>query len=153
MKVFKFKFAKWIIALIYVAIALCVIGFGVNIFFICTKGFNGAQDVVYPIVQYASMFFVTTLLCVILTSLLISSKYTIDDNYFITHFGIIKSKFLIADVEKIELDRQKNKLSVYFKSGEYVVVVVNEEWYNNFIETLLEKNKKIEYSVISQSNI
>lgn len=152
MKEFKFKFSKLINVLIYVGIALCAIGLGVNIYLICTKGLNGAADPAYPIIEYTMMFFVTILLAVILISIAISSKYVVSKDYFATQFGIIKSKFLIKDIEKIELNRDKNKLSVYMNSGEYTMIVVNEEWYGDFVESILENNKNIEYSIVSETS-
>jgi len=152
MKVFKFKFSKLITVLIYVAIALCFIGIGINVYFIATKGIDGAADPVYPIIQYTMMFLVTGALAVILISILVSSKYTVEKDGFTTHFGIVKSNFKLVDIEKIVLDRNKNKLSVYFKNGEYIVIVVSEEWYNEFVESVLENGNNIDYEIISKQN-
>lgn len=151
MKTFKYKFSKLIYTLIYVGIALCVVGFGINLYFCITVGISSAANPVYPIIQYAAMFFVSVLLFVLLISILISSYYAVEGKHFKTCFGLIKSSYNIEDIETIELDRTTNKLSVYFKNGNYIVVVVKEEWYNDFVQAILDVNSKIEYSIKSKT--
>jgi hypothetical protein len=55
-------------------------------------------------------------------------------------------------VELICLDRSTNKLSVTFADNSYIVIVVNETWYNDFVEAIIAANPKIEYSIISKEN-
>lgn len=152
MKLFKYKFSRLVTALIYVSIALCFVGVGINIFLIVTGDVKSAANPVYPIIQYTLMFLIPLALLVILASLLISSHYSIDDKYFKTSFGIIKSKYEIAGIEAVILDRTTDKLSVYFKNNSFIVVVVKEEWYNEFIDALCKANRSISFSIKSKEN-
>lgn len=152
MKIFKYRFTKLIYTLIGVGIALCAVGFGVNLYTCITQGISSYADPVYPIIQYSVLFLVSVSLAVILISLLISSYYSVDDNYLKTSLGLIKSKYAINDIETIELDRKTNKLSVYFNNGNYIVIVVKEEWYTDFVQAILNVNPKIEYSIISKDS-
>lgn len=152
MKLFKYKFSRLVTALIYVSIALCFVGVGINIFLIVTGDVKSAANPVYPIIQYTLMFLIPLALLVILVSLLISSHYSIDDKYFKTSFGIIKSKYEIAGIEAVILDRTTDKLSVYFKNNSFIVVVVKEEWYNEFIDALCKANRSISFSIKSKEN-
>ncbi len=149
---FRYKFSKPITALIYISIALCFVGVGINIFLIITGDVKSAANPVYPIIQYTLMFLIPAVLLIILVSLLISSYYSIEDKYFKTSFGIIKSKYEISDIETVILDRTTNKLSVYFKNNSFIVVVVKDEWYNEFIDALCKANRNISFSIKSKEN-
>ena len=149
---FRYKFSKPITALIYISIALCFVGVGINIFLIITGDVKSAANPVYPIIQYTLMFLIPAVLLIILVSLLISSYYSIEDKYFKTSFGIIKSKYEISDIETVILDRTTNKLSVYFKNNSFIVVVVKDEWYNEFIDALCKANRNISFSIESKEN-
>ncbi len=150
MKVFKYKFTKTTNVLIYVGIALCFVALGINVFSIVTSDVKTAANPVYPIIQYTLMFLIPIILLVLLISLLISSYYSLDDKYFKTSFGIIKSKYEIANIETVVLDRTTDKLTVFFKNNSFVVVTVKEEWYNEFIDALCKANRNIEYSIKSK---
>ena len=149
MKKFKYKFTKLITALIYVGIALSVAGFGINLYYCIANGIKGAADPIYPILQYTLMFLVTITLTVLLVSVLVSSCYIIDGKYFKTKFGFIVSKYDVENIDSIVDNKKTGKLTVTFANGEFMVIVVKQEWYNDFIEALLAANRKIEYSIIS----
>lgn len=150
MKKFKYEFTKLIKALIFAGMALCLVGFGVNLYLNIANGISTAANPVYPILQYVLMYFVTVLLFVLLVSFLISSYYAVDEKHFVTCFGFIKSKYNIKNVEIITLDRATNKLSVTFSDNSFIIIVVKEQWYNEFVEAILAVNPKIEYEIKSK---
>lgn len=152
MKIFKYKFTRLLTGLMITALALCVVGFGVNLYYCITNGISHAANPVYPIMQYALMFFITVVLFVMLITILLNSSYVIDGKTFKTRFGIIVSKYDVEKIENITLDRKTDKLTVTFKSGEFMVIVVKQAWYDDFINALLEANPKIEYTVNSLEN-
>lgn len=151
MKTYKFKFTKLTTTFIYIGIALAVIAFGVNTFFVFRDGL-GVDNPVYPILRYVLMYFVSVLLFVVLTSLLLSSYYVVDGKTLKTSFGIIKSKYDIEKIESVVLDRTTGKLSVFFTDNNYIVIAVKEEWYEDFTDALLAANPKIEFSIKSKEN-
>lgn len=150
MKSFKFKFTKLTLVFIYLGIALSAAAFALNTYFVIVNGIKTAANPVYPILQYSLMYFVSVLLSVILISLLLSTYYSVDDKYLKTSFGVIKSKYPVGDIESIVLDRTTNKLSVYFKDDNFIVIVVKEDWYEDFTDALLKANPKIEFSIKSK---
>lgn len=152
MKIFKFQFTKLTKIFIYIGLALCVIGVGVNIICICTENISEEVNITYPIIKYTLMFLIPAVLAVLLISFLASSYYSVDGTTLKTSFGIIKSTYKIADVSQIILDRNTNKLSVFFKNENFFVIVVKEEWYDEFIDALLKANPEIEYSIKSKEN-
>lgn len=152
MKVFKYKFTRLITSFIYIGMALSVIAFGLNTYFLIVNDISTAVNIVYPILQYSLMYLVSVLLFIICLSLLISSYYSVDGKTFKTSFGIIKSKYDVDKIESIVLDRTTNKLAVYFSEDNYLIIVVNEEWYEDFVCALLKANPRIEYTINSKEN-
>lgn len=150
MKVFKYKFTRLTTSFIYAGLALSVVGLGINIYLLCTTDFAASANIVYPIIQHTLMFLIPVVLLVILISLLISSYYSIDGKFLKTSFGIIKSKYDIENIDTILLDRNTKKLTVYFKNENFMVIVVKEEWYDEFTEALCAANPKIEFSINSK---
>lgn len=152
MKTFRYKFTKLTIGLIIAGMVLCAGGFALNLYQCIRFGISSAADPVYPIIQYTTMFVVTVALFAILTSVLIFSAYVVDDKYFKTRFGFIVSKYDLKNIERIVLDKKTDKLAVIFKEGTFIVVVVRQEWYEQFVKTLLDANPKIEYEIKSVEN-
>ncbi len=149
MKKFRYKFSKLMTGLIYAGIVLSVAGFAVNLYYCIANGIKQAADPVYPILQYTLMFLVTVALFALLISILTSSFYIVDGKTFKTKFGFIVSKYDVQNIDSVVDDKKTGKLTVTFENGEYMVIVVKQEWYNDFIEALLAANRKIEYSIIS----
>ena len=152
MKVFKYRFTRTITVFIYLGLALAVAAVAADTYLVIAEGIKSAANPVYPIIQYTLMYVVGILLFIILLSLLLSSYYAIDGTTFKTSFGIIKSKYEVNKIQSIILDRTTGKLSVYFDENTFIVIVVKEEWYEDFIDELLKANPKIEYSVKSKEN-
>ena len=152
MKIFKYKFTKLTISLIYVGIALCIAGLGINIYSIITSNIGESANIIYPVIQYTLMFLIPIILLVLLISLIFSSYYSIDEKTLKTSFGIIKSKYDVNDIQTVVLDRTTNKLSVFMKNESFFVIVVKEEWYQDFIDALLQVNPQIEYTIRSKEN-
>ncbi len=152
MKVFKYKFTKVTTILIYTGIFLCALCVGLNIFSIVTSDLSSSANIVYPVIQYTLMFLIPLALAVILVSLLVSSYYSIDEKWLKTSFGVIKSKYDLKDIKTLLLDRTTNKLSVYFNNESFIVIVVKEDWYDDFIDALCSANDKIEFTINSKEN-
>ena len=156
MKTFKYKFTKLTISLIFIGIALCFVVLGINIYSIVTSDIKSAANLVYPIIQYALMFLVPIVLLVVLLSLVFSSRYSIDGKFLKTSFGIIKSKYDIQEIQGIVLDRESNKLVINFKNSSlknnFLIIVVKEDCYEDFIDTLCKANTQIEYTIHSIDN-
>lgn len=152
MKVFKFKYSKLITAAIYAGMVLAIAAFGITLYNVIKGDFLQSNNIIYPIISNGIMFIISVLMFVILLSLLVSSYYSVDSKILKTSFGIIKSKFNIENIENIVLDRETNKLTVYFADKTFILIVVKPEWYDDFISELLKNNPKIEYTINSKQN-
>lgn len=151
MKSFKYKFTPLMKTLLFAAIGVSVLGFALTTWRLIVNGARTA-DPVYSILTYVLMYFVTVAVFVLCCSVLASSCYIISGKTFKTKFGFIVSKFDVEKITDVILDRKTNKLTVTFESGEYIVIVVKQDWYEEFISAILEANPKIEYSVNSLEN-
>lgn len=152
MKIFKYKFTRLTTAFIYIGIALCLTGAGINLYSVITSDISAEPYPVYPIIRYVLLFLIPAVLLIVLISLLVSSYYCVNGNVLKTSFGIIKSKYNTADITSVVLDRTTGKLSLFFKNNSFIVIVVKEEWYDGFINELCKANTDIEYSIKSKEN-
>ncbi len=147
MKTFRYKFSRLMTILIIVSLVLCAFGFGLNLYNLLKYGTSTSTNEFYAYLQYGLMFFATTALAIILISLLINSHYGVNDRYFYTSFGFIKSKYDIKTIENIILDRKTNKLTITFEDNSYVIIVVKDEWYEEFVDCILKANPDITFAI------
>lgn len=152
MKKFNFRFTKLTKIFICLGLALAAGAAIVNTYMLVTNGISSAANPTIKIIQYAAMYFAAALLTVVLISLLVSSYYAVNDKKLITCFGIIKTKYDIEKIESVLLDRNTKKLSVFFSESHFIVIVVKEEWYEDFVAELLKVKPNIEFSINSKEN-
>ena len=134
--------------LIYLALVLCIGGFALNAW----SFFQNGVDDVYSALRYLIILLATVGGFVLLLSMLLSSAYIVTDKELITSFGIIRSKFKIADIEKLSLNSSTKKLSVSFVNGTYMVFVVNEEWHVQLIAAIREKKPSVSIEYIGEGD-
>ena len=152
MRKFKFNFTKLTTAFIYLGLVLSLAAFVSNTVFVFTEGLGDYASPVYPVIRYVLMYVVSVALFIILTSLLFSSYYAVTEKHLITCFGVIKSKYDVKKIQTIILDRKTNKLTVYFDENNFVMIVVNEAWYEDFVDAVIKVNPRIEFSIRSKEN-
>ena len=152
MKIFKYKYSRLTTGFIYAGLELATVAFGLNIYSVFTEKVSESANPTFDIIRYILLFGVSVALFVILISLITSSYYAVDQKTFKTSFGIIKSKYNLEDIDSVILDRETNKLSLYFKNESFIVVSVRTDWYDEFITAILAGNPKIDYSIKSKEN-
>ncbi len=140
-KTFKITFTKTILLLAIAILVICVVGIGVSVYRIIEYGINGFTDVLkYPFLIGVCVF------CIVLViAIFVKSQYIVDDQYFTSQYGFIKSKLLLKDVTSVVLDTDTYKLTVYM-GEEYCVLSLAKEWNEEFVRALLAANPKIDYS-------
>jgi hypothetical protein len=85
------------------------------------------------------------LLIVILISAFISSYYKITDKAVILKWGFIKNTINIDEVKEIKLLTDSKKLQLVFEDESFFVIVVNDEWKQEFVDEFKQKFPKILY--------
>lgn len=146
-KSFPFRFTPVMIILFLLGLALCVAGFGLTLWRFLGFLENDIGSV-YGWIEHLILFFVSVFLAVLIVSMLISSKYTVTDEFLILRFGFIRQKYAIKSIYSVHLFKGMGKLAVYFDDfrTKYTVIVVKETWYEEFVRALLEKNPDIGFS-------
>ena len=152
-KIYKFRFSPLMIAVFSIGIVLCAACIGLTgwQFAEFVGGARGDMTSVWEWLKYILLFFVSIFLAVLLIAMLIRSRYVVTQKQLITQFGIISSKYEIKKIRSIALLGGSKKLNVYFDDykNRFITIVVKEEWYDDFIHTLLSINERIEFDFTS----
>lgn len=152
MKKFKYAFPRVTFILIIVGLAVCLAGFIVNLYVCITQGISYAVNPFLPLILYILMFFVSIVAGGLLTSVLCSSYYAVDKKSIMTAFGFIRSNYDLKQAEVIVLDRETNKLLLYFNDESYIVVVITPAQYPDFVQAVIDNNPSVEYAIQSLEN-
>ena len=140
-KYFKYQFTPLLIILSVLVIVLCLAGMGVSIYRIVRFGVGGFTDALKSPLLIAICIF-----CIVLMiSVLAKSQYIVDDTYYTTQFGFVKSKFPIKDVTKLELNMDTRKLTVYV-GEEFSVLSLSPDWNDEFIAAIRAVKPEIEFT-------
>ncbi len=156
MKKFRYKFSTAVFVLIIVGIVVCagaIIANTVGIIVDGSRRYSEAVTPSYIIIEYVLIYVVSIILMVLLAGLPAGSYYSVDEEYFKTSFGVVKSKFKVENIIEIILDRSKKKrprIAVYFDNDTYIVVSVKDEWQDELIDALIAVNPNIEFSIKSE---
>ena len=139
-KSFKYQFTTALILLSIAVIVLCLAGMGVSIYRIVRFGVHNLFDALKSPLLVAICLFCILLMISVLTN----SRYVVDDTYYTTQFGFIKSKFPIKDITRLELNTDTNKLTVYV-GEQFSVLSLSPEWNDEFIAAIREVKPDIEF--------
>lgn len=146
-KCYPFRFSPLIYALFGVGLALCAVGFGLTLWQFLDF-LQGDLTSVYGWITHLILFFASLFLAVIVIAMLIRSQYILTDTDLIMQFGIIRQKYAIKNIVSVHLFKGMNKLAVYFDDfrSNYIVIVVKDIWYDDFLRALLERKPEIGFS-------
>ncbi len=146
-KRYPFKFSTIMIVLFIAGLLLSVAGFGITLW----RFLDFLKDdisSVYAWIQYILLFFVSLFLSALIIAMLIRSQYVITGTHLILQFGFIKQKHAIETIFSVHLFKGLNKLAVYFDDFKtnYIVIVVKDVWYDDFIKTIMERKPGIAFT-------
>ena len=149
-KRYPFQFTTVVRLLIILGLILLAAGFGLTLW----RFMHFIKDdisSIYDWMKYIILFFMSILLAVLASSILIRSQYLLTGTHLILQFGFIKQKFAYKDIYSIHLFKGLRKLAVYFDDfkTKYIIIVVKEEWYDDFIKTLTERKPGLGFSFSS----
>ena len=129
------------IILLIVALVLCVAGLAVSVFRIYNEGIHGFIDAL----QSPLLIVICVFAIIFIISVWAKSQYVVTDKYYISQFGFVKSRFLISEVTKIELDSDTKKMTV-FLGEEFMVLSIVPEQNDAFVQAIREVNKDFDFS-------
>ncbi len=150
-KIYRFRFSPMMLAVFIIGILLCAACFSLTTWQFSGFVTGGDLTSVWEWIKFLLLYFVSVFLAVILIAMLIRSQYVITDKFLITKFGIIVSKYEIKKIRSVYLLNGSKRLNVYFDEfkTKFMTIVVKEEWYDDFIKALTERNTHIEFDFIS----
>ncbi len=147
-KRYPFRFSTLTLLLILLGLLLSAAGFALTTWQFTGFLSDGDMTSVYEWLKYALLYLVSVLFAVLLTAMLIRSQYILNDRELVMQFGLIRSRYALKTIYSVHLFKGANKLAVYFDDfhTKYMVIVVKESWYDDFVKSLLERNEKIGFS-------
>lgn len=148
MKTYKYNFTPLLKALIVAMIILCLGAAAYNVYNIIRAVLSGtAFSSAWNWFTYAVIIIVGIIGAVVFTAMLINSRYELTETELLLRFGLIVTRYTLSDITAIHVFKNTKKLTIYFKNGNYAVVVVKEEWYKDLIESMTTINPRITYDV------
>lgn len=146
-KSYPFRFSALMLALCVLGLLLSAAGFAVTSWQFV--GFLGGDlSSVWEWLKYSLLYLASLLLAVLLVAMLIRSRYVLTDTALVMQFGLIKTKFPLSAICSVHLFRGAHKLAVYFDDykNDFIVIVVKEVWYDEFVRELTARNEKIAFT-------
>ncbi len=145
-EVFAFRFSPAMICVFTLALVLCAAGVGLTTWQLLDFLKTDLSSV-YEWLKFVLFYLVCGLLAVLIVAMLICSRYTVTDKYIIRRLGLITEKFEIKKIFSVHHFKGSGKLAVYFDDfhEKYTIIVVKEEWYDDFVKALLRRNDRIEF--------
>jgi hypothetical protein len=144
-KKYKFKFSKIITLVAILGVILAVACIALNVSKII-KNINANVDAgIYNNLSVGIAILLSAFLIVIIISAFISSYYKITEKEVILKWGFIKNVIKVDDVKEIKLLTDSKKLQLVFEDESFFVIVVNDEWKQEFVDEFKQKFPKILY--------
>lgn len=149
-RVFPFRFQAYLLTAMIAGLVLCAACFAYTTWQF-VNFVQGDISSVYDWLKYFLLYFVSVFLAVLLCAMLIKSQYVITDTELIVQFGIVKSKYELKKIFSARVFKKSNKLTIYFDDfkTKYMIIVVREEWYDEFVKALGERNEKISFDYVT----
>lgn len=147
MNKFYFRYSKLVIVLLVAVIILSGAGLVWNIYNIVHYALLDAmQTVVYSVITVLNAVVFGFAL-----SITIYGRYVIKRDTIYCCFGLIKSKYKIAEIYQITHYRKQDKLVVFFADQKYTVIVISPAKYETFVERIREINSQIIFTVTDEN--
>ncbi len=147
-KRYRYRFSPVIFGALLLGLALCLGGFGLTTWFFADFLSGGNLSNVFEWLQYGLLYLASVGIGLFIVAVLLRSEYVLTDRTLIVRLGFLRSRTPLENIVSVHLFRGANKLVVYFDSirTNYLVIVIKESLYNDFIHELTARNEKIGFS-------
>ena len=147
-KRYRYRFSPVIFGALLLGLALCIAGFALTTWFFANFLSGGNLSNVYEWLQYTLLYVASVGIGLFIVAVLLRSEYVLTDSALIVRLGFLRSRTPLEDIVSIHLFRGANKLVVYFDGirNNYLVIVIKESLYNDFVHELTTRNEKIGFS-------
>lgn len=144
MKYFKYYFSMWVYVFIALGSCAAITSLVLNIRNLINYVQEGSGNA-YRFITIALILLMSLAFLVIVIAMIFKSGYKVEKEKLTVRFGIIKSTFKIKDIVGIRKYMEEKRLVLFFADNSYMRVVVKPELFGEFISSLIEINKKIEF--------
>lgn len=138
MEKFKYKYKPYIFVIMALSVILALATIGMTIYRLI-NGYDPSKIFNAVITTLISLFII-----VLVTSMLISSYYAVDDKNFILRWGILKNVIPVKEITKLLYDSDKKKLTVYYGAEDnFMLVSLDKVDPIDIVDALRKRNAKI----------
>lgn len=138
MEKFKYKYKPYIFVIMALSVILALATIGMTIYRLI-NGYDPSKIFNAVITTLISLFII-----VLVTSMLISSYYAVDDKNFILRWGILKNVIPVKEITKLLYDSDKEKLTVYYGAEDnFMLVSLDKVDPIDIVDALRKRNAKI----------
>lgn len=138
MKKFKYKYKPYIFVIMALSVILALATIGMTIYRLI-NGYDPSKIFNAVITTLISLFII-----LLVTSMMISSYYAVDDKNFILRWGILKNVIPVKEITKLLYDSDKKKLTVYYGAEDnYMLVSLDKVNPIDIVDALRKRNAKI----------
>lgn len=152
MKIFRMKFTRAVYVIIGIVLAVGAVVFALTVWQVAEYGLEHSAMPSFTIAKYVLLFFVSVALIAISILFLTCSYFAVGEKKIKLSFAALPTNYKAEDVDAVVLDRVSNKLSLVFKDEKCILVPINQEKYNDFVQAVLDQNPAIEYSIQSKTS-
>jgi hypothetical protein len=142
MKNFRFNFSVLVIILLILVNIVCLGGLIFNVYnlisYIKSSSDKIINSCIFTILNLAIFSFALSI------SLL--SKYHIHEKGISLNFGFYKITYKFDEILSLTLFKKEQKLVLYFKDSKYTLIVINSNYFDNFIKKMREIAPEIPFS-------
>ena len=147
-KRYKFRFSALIVAVFIIGLVLCATGFSLTTWQFVDFVRGGDLGSALEWIKYALLYIVSIAIAVIIAAMLIRSEYILTEKKLTLSLGVIRTSSPLDKIYSVHLFKGANKLAVYFdgEKTRYMVIVIKDSLYDDFVRELLLRNERIGFS-------
>ena len=139
MKKFPYKFTTLLKCAFGIGILLAISVIVLNIF-------KFAKSEIIDTYSYITLFstvIIALFTIALIVSIMLFSRFIIDDTTLTIRWGFIKHQFKIVSITKLVKLDASNKIILYYDSDNFMYLYINSELFDDFSKELVSKNKDI----------
>ncbi len=129
-------------AVFALGILLSLAGIGFSVYRIIVGGVNNTYDWI----GIAVMGVVCLFLIILIIAMLISSKYTVDNEYLNWWLGFVRTRYPLKNIRSVHLFEGAKKVVVYYTNNQFSAIVISPDDFQDFIKELTSKDKPIDFT-------
>ncbi len=139
MKKFPYKFTTLLKCAFVIGILLAISVIVLNIF-------KFAKSEIIDTYSYITLFstvVIALFTIALIVSIMLFSRFIIDDTTLTIRWGFIKHQFKIVSITKLVKLDTSNKIILYYDSDNFMYLYIDSKFFDDFSKELVSKNKDI----------